>query len=124
MANVLKRDKQIAIITALVEGNSVRSIERMTGVHRDTILRLMVRVAKACAAFSDTTLRDLPCKRIEMDEIWAYVGKKQRHVDFDDDASQVGDQYTFVALDPETKLIPAWRTGKRDGGTTWDFIVT
>jgi len=73
MANVLKRDKKIAVISALVEGASVRSIERMTGVHRDTILRLMVRVANACATYSDATLRDLPCERIEMDEIWAYV---------------------------------------------------
>ena len=122
MANVLKRDKQIAVISALVEGSSVRSIERMTSVHRDTILRLMVRVANGCAAYSDRTLRDLSCERIEVDEIWAYVAKKQKNVEAADDRSRVGDQYTFVALDPESKLIPCWRVGKRTADTPWEFM--
>jgi IS1 family transposase len=123
MANVLKREKQVAVIAALVEGASVRSIERMTGVHRDTILRLMVRVATACAAYSDRTLRDLDCHRVEVDEIWAHGGKKQRNVEATDDRSRVGDQYTFVALDPESKLIPCWLTGKRNAETTWAFCA-
>lgn len=122
MANVLKLEKQVAVISGLVEGMSVRSIERVTGVHRDTILRLMVRVSKACAAYSDVTLRDLPCQRIEMDEIWAYVGKKQKNITIDDDRELVGDQYTFVALDPDTKLIPSWLVGKRTSMTTWNFM--
>src|ERR1700752_5040907 len=113
MANVLKAEKQVAVISALVEGASVRSVERMTGVHRDTILRLMVRVANACAAFSDHTLRDLDCKIIECDEIWAYVQKKNRNVTDDDDRSRVGDQYTFVALDADSKLVVSHLTGKR-----------
>lgn len=123
MANVLKLDKQVAVISALVEGSSVRSVERMTGVHRDTILRLMVRVAGAAAAYSDRTLRNLDCKRIEVDEIWAYVARKQRNVAPEDaDRAIVGDQYTFVALDADTKLIPCWRVGKRTADTTWDFV--
>ena len=73
MANVLKKDKQTAVISLLLEGNSVRSTERLTGVHRDTILRLMVRVGTACADFSDHMLRNLECERIEVDEIWAFV---------------------------------------------------
>ena len=123
MANVLKLEKQVTVISALVEGTSVRSIERMTGVHRDTILRLMVRVAESAAAFSDTTLRDLDCQRIECDEIWAYVAKKQRNVEGDDDRTRVGDQYTFVALDPDSKLIPCWRVGKRGVQVATDFIL-
>ena len=67
MANVLKTEKQVAVISMLVEGQSVRSIERVTGVHRDTILRLMVRIANGCAAYSDRTLRDLGCERIELE---------------------------------------------------------
>jgi len=122
MANTLKLDKQVAVISALVEGASVRSIERMTGVHRDTILRLMVRVANGCAAFSDQTLRNLDCDRIEMDEIWAYVAKKQRRVSDDDNRRLVGDQYTFVALDPDSKLIPSWLVGKRTADTTYAFV--
>ena len=123
MANVLKVEKQVAVISALVEGTSVRSIERMTGVHRDTILRLMVRVAEAAAAFSDATLKDLDCQRIECDEIWAYVAKKQRNVEWNDDRTRVGDQYTFVALDADSKLIPCWRVGKRGAQTAVDFML-
>ena len=78
MANVLNTDKQIAIIGALAEGSSIRSIERMTGVHRDTIMRLGVRVGQGCTAMMDPTMRNLPCTRLEMDEIWGFVGKKER----------------------------------------------
>jgi len=80
MANVLNTDKQIAIISALSEGSSIRSIERMTGVHRDTIMRLRVKVGQGCAAMMDEKMRDLSCARLEMDEIWGFVGKKERHV--------------------------------------------
>ena len=78
MANVLKTDRQIAIIGALAEGNSIRSIERMTGIHRDTIMRLGVKVGQGCTAMMDQTMRELPCTRLEMDEIWGFVGKKDR----------------------------------------------
>jgi IS1 family transposase len=122
MANVLPRDKQAAVISAIVEGVSVRSIERMTGVHRDTIVRLMVKVGQACEVLLDKIMVDLPCAEIEVDEIWGYVAKKQRHVTEDDDATQVGDCWTFVAIDPETKVIPSFRTGKRDAETTREFI--
>jgi len=122
MANVLKLEKQVAVISMLVEGASVRSIERVTGAHRDTILRLMIRVANACAAYSNATLRDLPCERIEMDEIWAYVGKKQKNINAADYVRGFGDQYTFVAMDPVSKLIPCWLTGKRTAETTWAFV--
>ena len=70
MANNLRRDRQERILSALVEGNRVRSTERMTGVHRDTILRLMVWVGEGCAALSDTLMRDLNCERTQADEIW------------------------------------------------------
>jgi len=122
MANVLKRDKQVAVISMLLEGSSVRSAERITGVHRDTILRLMVKVGEAAGRFSRETLVDLPCKRIEVDEIWAFVAKKNKNVVESDEWAKVGDQYTFVALDPETKLIPAYLVGKRTSYTTMQFI--
>lgn len=122
MANVLKRDKKIAAISMLLEGSSVRSTERLTGVHRDTILRLMVRVGDACARFSNETLINLDCKRIEVDEIWAFVAKKNKNVRDSDPWSKVGDQYTFVALDAETKLIPSYKVGKRTYFTTQAFI--
>lgn len=121
MANVLPRDKQISVLSLLVEGNSVRSTERLTGVHRDTILRLMVRVGNGCANLLDDTMRDLTCSRLELDELWAFVGKKQRHVTEWDNPS-AGDAWTFVAIDSETKLVPSFLVGKRDEVCTRAFI--
>ena len=120
--NILKSEKQEMVIRGLVDGSSIRSIERMTGVHRDTIMRLMVIVGNTCEKIMDTTMRDLPCKDIEVDEVWSYVGKKQRHVGINDDPARVGDFYTFIALDSETKLIPAYKVGKRDLPTAQAFI--
>lgn len=121
--NMLKLEKQVAAISAIVEGSSVRSTERMTGIHRDTILRLMVRVGMACAQMMDETPRGLRCERVQVDEIWAYVGKKQKHVTPTDDASRVGDFWTFVALDADTKLVPSYLVGKRDAANTQAFIA-
>lgn len=74
--NRLSLDRRIQIISALVEGNSIRSTERMTETHRDTIMRLMVQVGMGCGAWMDETLNDLTCRRIQVDEIWAYVGNE------------------------------------------------
>jgi IS1 family transposase len=121
--NRVPLDCRIQIINCLVEGNSIRSTERMTGTHRDTICRLLVEVGDGCAKLMDEQMRELPCRRIEVDEIWAYVGKKQRHMTPLDDPRRVGDQYTFVALDPETKIVPAYLVGKRDLPTAIAFIT-
>jgi IS1 family transposase len=91
-------------------------------VHRDTVMRLMVEAGTGCKALMDAEMRDLTCKRIQVDEIWAYVAKKQRHLAANDDRSRVGDQWTFVALDPDTKLVPAFRIGKRDLGSATAFM--
>lgn len=101
---------------------SIRSVERLTGVHRDTIMRLMVRVGDACQEMMDSTLRELPCKRIEVDEVWCYVAKKQRHVGLGDDPKEVGDFWTWVALDAETKLVPTHLVGKRDAVSAQAFM--
>lgn len=122
MANVLPREKQIAVIGALVEGCSIRSTERMTGVNRETVGTLLMRVGNGCANLLDETMRDLPCKRLEIDELWAYVGKKQRHVTPEDDTKRVGDTWTFVAIDSDTKLVPSFLVGKRDAESTRAFI--
>lgn len=79
----------------------------MTDTHRDTIMRLLVEVGAGCHAMMNEKMRDLPCRRIEVDEIWAYVGKKQARLQPGEDRSRLGDQWTFVALDPETKLVPS-----------------
>jgi IS1 family transposase len=120
--NILNSQKQEMILGAMVEGSSIRSTERMTGVHRDTIMRLVVKVGNACEKVMDTTMRNLSCKDIEVDEVWSFVGKKQRHLTLEDDPNSVGDFYTFIALDPTTKLIPAYRVGKRDLPNAQAFI--
>jgi IS1 family transposase len=122
MANILKTDKQITIIAALAEGSSIRSIERMTGVHRDTIMRLGVKVGQACTNLMDETMRELPCTRLELDEIWGFVGKKEKHVKVDDPA-EVGSVWTFCAIDADTKLVPAFRVGERDAATANAFLA-
>jgi IS1 family transposase len=105
--------RRTQIISCLVEGNSIRSTERMTETHRDTICRLLVEVGEGCAKIMDERMRELPCQRIQVDEIWSFVGKKQRWITPQDDRSRLGDMWTFVALDPDTKLVPAYRVGKR-----------
>lgn len=115
--------RRVQIINCLVEGNSIRSTERMTGTHRDTICRLLVEVGAGCAQLMDEQMRDLACRRIQVDEIWAYVGKKQAHLVPGDDRSRLGDMWTFVALDPQTKLVPTFRVGKRTGENARKFMV-
>jgi IS1 family transposase len=122
MANVLSTEKQIAGISALAEGSSIRSIERMTGVHRDTIMRLGVRVGRGCAALMDAKMRDLPCARLEMDEIWGFVGKKDRNICLNE-PRPVGNVWTFCAIDADTKLVPAFKVGDRDIATAKAFVA-
>jgi len=108
MANILNTDKQIAVIAALAEGSSIRAIERMTGVHRDTIMRLGVRVGQRCTALLYAKRRDLPCNRLEIDEVWGFIGKKESRLKPEDDP-QFGNVWTFCAIDAETKLVPAFK---------------
>jgi IS1 family transposase len=122
MANVLNTDKQIAIIGALAEGSSIRSIERITGVHRDTIMRLGVRVGQGCTAMMDGSMRDLGCNRLELDEIWGYVGKKDRNIRMGD-THEVGSVWTWCAIDAETKLVPAFKVGDRSTATAHAFVA-
>jgi IS1 family transposase len=122
MANHLRTEKKLAALGALVEGCSVRSTERLTGVHRDTICKLLVRLGEGCASLLDERMVDLGCERLELDELWSYVGKKQRHVTADDDVSRVGDQWVYVAIDATTKLIPSFLVGKRTAENTNAFV--
>lgn len=121
MANVLSTEKQIAIIACLAEGNGIRSIERMTGVHRDTIMRLGVRVGQGCARVMSEKMRNLPCADIQLDEIWGFVGKKQRHLTATDEATK-GDVWTWVAMDRETKAVPCFKVGKRTAEHANEFV--
>src|SRR5580693_9932315 len=123
MANVLNTNKQIAVISSLCEGSSIRSIERITGVHRDTIMRLGVRIGKGCTDLMDAKMRNLDCTRLEMDEIWGYIGKKEKHLQ-DGDDPQLGNMWTFCAIDADTELVPAFRVAKeRDVEDATAFVA-
>lgn len=122
--NVTPKEKQIQILKALVEGNSIRSTERMTDVHRDTIMRLLVRVGDNCKRLMDKRLRGFHCKLIQVDEIWTFVKKKQKKLKgIEQTDHTIGEQYVFVALDADTKLVPTFAVGKRDSETTLNFLI-
>src|ERR1700745_3873142 len=104
MANILAKENQIAVISALAEGNSIRSIERMTEIHRDTIMRLGVRVGETCQQILDQKMRGLNCSHIEVDELWGFIGKKKFHATRADRAEGLGDVWTFLSIDPDTKV--------------------
>ena len=111
--NRLSLARRTQVINCLVEGNSIRSTERMTNTHRDTVMRLMVEVGTGCAALANDQMRDLRCQRIQVDEIWSYVKVKQQNIAKGTERTRIGDQWTFVAIDPDTKLVPSYLVGKR-----------
>jgi IS1 family transposase len=122
--NVLPRDQQIAVIAALCDGLGVRAVSRITGVNRGTVAALALKVGRGCAELHDRMMVGLRPSRVELDELWSYVGKKQARVNKNElGAAAVGDQYTYIALAASTRAIIAYRTGKRDSGTTHDFIA-
>lgn len=121
MANVLKTEKQIAVISALAEGSSIRSIERMTGINRNTIMNLGVRIGQGCQRLLDVKMRDLTCNQLQLDELWGFIGKKERQV-LPTDNPELGDVWTFCAIDAETKLIPSFKVGKRTAAKTQEFV--
>ena len=120
--NVLPTEKKIAAIAALTEGVSIRATERLTGIHRDTIMRLGVKIGQGCAALHDSLFRNLNVAMIECDEIWSYVAKKEKRVAPKYKGFQ-GDQYTFTALDATSKAIIAYRVGRRELIPTRDFMA-
>jgi IS1 family transposase len=121
--NTLSKERKIQILSALIEGNSIRSIERMTDTHRDTIMRLMVRVGKGCQKLLDDNLKCFHSKFLEADEIWTFVQKKEKKLTPMEKVNpDIGDQYVFVVLDAESKLVPTFAVGKRNLETTRYFI--
>jgi IS1 family transposase len=116
-------DKALLAIQLLLEGTSVRSAERITGLHRDTILRLLIVAGERCEKLMDSQMRNLRCQRIQGDELWSFCGKKQRNVR-EGDSEELGDAWIFIALDADSKLIPAFTIGKRTRETTYQFLNT
>lgn len=120
--NRLKPERQAQIVSLLCEGCSIRSIERITRVNRDTVCNLLARVGKHCEAIIDREVQGLHLEAVEFDELWGYVYKKQRRVQPGDPA-EYGDNYTFLALCPNSKLILGFAVGKRTHETTDQFVA-
>lgn len=120
--NTLSNDQKTIAIQALIEGNSIRSTERMTGIHRDTLMRLLVRTGDGCARFLDAKVRSVSAQKVQVDEIWTYVFKKQARITTDESAAGIGDQYVFVGIDADTKLVISHLVGKRDGTSAYYFM--
>src|SRR5579864_2266601 len=122
MANVLSSSRRAAVVAALVEGNSIRSTVRMTGVAKNTIAKLALELGAACARYQDEALRELPCKRLELDELWGFCYAKQKNVPAGKaGVFGYGDVWTFIAIDADTKLCPSFLVGSRDGDSATHF---
>lgn len=121
--NKLSFEKRVQVVSALVEGSSVAATCRMTNVNKRTVLRLLASVGEACEDLQDRWLRDLPCERVQVDEIWSFVGMKNKNVPVDRyNEFGIGDVWTFVAIDAATKLVITYRLGWRDEKTANEFI--
>jgi IS1 family transposase len=113
--NRLTTEKRRAVIAALVEGNSIRATCRMTGVAKNTVVKLLMDLGTACSIHMDRDLRDLPCQRVQVDEIWSFVYSKQKNVPADKRGQYgYGDVWTWTAIDPDSKLVLSFRVGPRD----------
>lgn len=114
MANHLPISKKTLVLNSLVEGNSIRSTVRMTGVNKKTVMRLLVEAGERAAEILDREMIGLQSQRLQVDEIWCFVGKKQKQcTESEKRGGYLGDQYVFVAMDADTKLVPVFRVGKR-----------
>ena len=121
--NKLPIESRTLILRCLVEGQSIRSTARTADVSKNTVTKLLIDAGKACADYQDKALRDLPCKRIQVDELWSFIYAKEKNVARAKSAPlEAGDVWTWTAIDAETKLVPSWRIGDRSGETAIDFM--
>jgi IS1 family transposase len=120
--NRLSKDDQVKIVAALVEGNSIRSTSRMTGLARNTITKLLVDLGQACMKFHDEHVRNVRVRRLQCDEIWAYVGAKAKNVTREKKEIGWGDVWTWVGIDADTKLVVSYLVGGRGADWASDFM--
>ena len=118
----LATNKRAAILQCLIEGNSIASTTRMTGAAKNTILALLKVAGEACSAYQDKVMRHLPCKVIQLDEIWSFVGCKEKQKKTAK-AEHPGDVWTWTSICADTKLIPSWRVGDRSMATAYAFCA-
>ncbi len=119
----LAPDRAVTALQLLLEGMSVRSVERVTEIHRDTILKLLVLTGERCQQLMRERIQNLNVTDVQADEIWGYVFKKEGHKwDHEKETEGIGDAYCFVGIERETKLVLAWHLGKRDAANTDKFV--
>jgi IS1 family transposase len=122
--NKLSTQDRVQILNALSEGMGINATARVTGKSKNTVLKLLAEVGEACALYQDRVMRNLTIKKVQVDEIWSFVGAKEKNVRQDDEAhAGYGDAYTFTAIDPETKLMPCWLVGTRTKQCADDFMA-
>ena len=121
--NKLSKDKRINILSLLIEGSSMRSISRLTGVSINTVTKLLVDAGNACADYHDQVVHNVPSRRVQVDEIWAFCYAKEKNVPFAKSAPEgAGDAWTWTAIDSDSKMILSYVVGDRSGATAMDFM--
>ena len=122
--NRLSREDRIRVISCLVEGNSIRSTVRITGIAKNTVTKLVVEIGAVCSRYQDRVFRNLKSQRIQCDEVWQFVYAKQKNVppEMLVNGKYAGDCWAWTAIDADTKLVPCWMLGRRDAATGRDFM--
>jgi len=122
--NRLQSDTRAQVIHCLIEGCSIRSTVRMTGVAKKTVMRLLVEVGEVCADYQNQVFRNLKCRRLQLDEMWAWIYCKEKHrtEEIAKAHPDAGDIWLWTAIDSDTKLVPCWTLGGRDSGVARDFV--
>ncbi|MFH0980169.1 MAG: IS1 family transposase [Planctomycetota bacterium] len=122
--NRLSKEDRVRVIAALVEGNSIRATCRMTGVAKNTVVKLLVDLGLACTSYQDRMIRGLRCRRIQCDEIWAFCYAKEKNLPGHLKGQfGFGDVWTWTAMDADTKLVPSFMIGRRDAPTAREFML-
>lgn len=122
--NRLTNEKRAAVINCLIEGCSIRSTVRMTGIAMKTVMRVLVEVGQVCADYQDRVFRNLACRRLQLDEMWCwiYCKQKNRTEEIAKKHPDAGDIWLWTAIDADNKLVPCWMLGQRDTRTAIDFV--
>lgn len=124
LMNKLTHEQRTKAVNCLIEGCSIRATVRMTGIAKKTVMRLLREVGEVCESYQDRVLRDLPCRRIQLDELWGFNYCKQKNLtdEIQERIPGAGDVWLWVAIDAETKLVPCWQLGDRGANTAYAFV--
>lgn len=120
--NRLSTAERTAVVKALVEGCSIRGTVRLTGISKNTITKLLLQLGATCTRYQDEHLRNLPCKRVQCDEIWSFIGGKDKNLSTEKKEQGLGSVWTWTAICADTKIIPSWLVGTRDAVSAHQFM--